>query len=322
MKLTILDVGHGNSSVLIHENSAIIIDAGTGSSLLEFLVEQRITNILAILLSHADLDHIDGLFPLLSAGFFSINEIRLNTDSSKTSAAWDDILYEIELLRRKHALRFEPTLTTAQSNLYVIGDVSIQILSPTPYLAARGPGSVDRKRRKITTNSISSVMKIETTAISVIVTGDIDIVGLSNLIENNDRISSNVLIFPHHGGNPGKCNPDSFTRTIFKTFQPQVVIMSIGRGRYSTPHPTIIGSLREENPSVRIMCTQISEHCSDILPTVVPDHLNNLFAFGRASNYCCAGSIEIDLRTGIILPEKTRHEDYIMRHIQQPLCLR
>ena len=43
--LAILDVGHGNCAVLRDRRGVVVIDAGPGSSLLEFLTEHKITNI-------------------------------------------------------------------------------------------------------------------------------------------------------------------------------------------------------------------------------------------------------------------------------------
>ncbi len=37
--LTILDVGHGNSAVLVDSEGVVVIDAGLKSSLLEYLTE-------------------------------------------------------------------------------------------------------------------------------------------------------------------------------------------------------------------------------------------------------------------------------------------
>ena len=52
-KLTILDVGHGNSAVLHDSHAIFIFDAGPGSTLNEYLRESGIDEIDALLISHS-----------------------------------------------------------------------------------------------------------------------------------------------------------------------------------------------------------------------------------------------------------------------------
>jgi len=62
----IVDVKHGNSAVLIDTDGVVVIDAGNGSKLLEFLSNRQITTIDVLILSHADGDHIGGVMALLT----------------------------------------------------------------------------------------------------------------------------------------------------------------------------------------------------------------------------------------------------------------
>ena len=52
--IAILDVGHGNCAVLEDEEGVVVIDAGPGGSLLQYLEDRRIEVIDLVLLSHAD----------------------------------------------------------------------------------------------------------------------------------------------------------------------------------------------------------------------------------------------------------------------------
>ena len=62
--LTILDVGHGQCVVLQDARGTVIFDAGSGPTLLEFLHESGIAEIDAVIISHADADHLSGLVSL------------------------------------------------------------------------------------------------------------------------------------------------------------------------------------------------------------------------------------------------------------------
>ena len=99
----IIDVGHGNSTVLIDDDGVVVIDAGPKSGLLEYLREQNITHVDILLISHADQDHLGAVAQLLASNEFTLGRVALNSDGEKASQAWDDMLYELDqaALRKK-----------------------------------------------------------------------------------------------------------------------------------------------------------------------------------------------------------------------------
>jgi competence protein ComEC len=158
--LAILDVGHGNSAVLNDGQRVVVIDAGPKSGLLEYLCERDIDDIDLVLVSHADSDHIAGLLAVLGSGAFRIRRVYLNSDSSKGTDIWDDLLSELEGLQARQAIEFEVSLTVAHSGRFDSAGTQIEILAPGPYLAGKGPGSLDHNGKRITTNSISAVIRL------------------------------------------------------------------------------------------------------------------------------------------------------------------
>ncbi len=56
--LTVLDVGHGNATVLIDTAGVVVIDAGKGGIILDFLKRLGIRQVDILLISHADDDHV------------------------------------------------------------------------------------------------------------------------------------------------------------------------------------------------------------------------------------------------------------------------
>ena len=74
--LCFLDVGHGNSTVLIAGDAdVVVIDVGQQSALSEFLSEQQITHVQSIYLSHADADHVGGLIGILASRQVTIGRV-------------------------------------------------------------------------------------------------------------------------------------------------------------------------------------------------------------------------------------------------------
>jgi beta-lactamase superfamily II metal-dependent hydrolase len=265
--IAILDVGHGNSTVIIDRSGTIVIDAGPKAGLMQFLVEHGINKLDVVLLSHADQDHIEGLTALLAAREFEIGVVRMNTDSQKDTTAWDDLIYELSCLQDTGLVDFKPYIIADPTERYSRGEIDIQILAPSSYLAAKGPGSRDRMGRRIDSNSISAVIRLvhKDTPI-LLLTGDLDELGLDNMISRNVDARSPVLIFPHHGGKAGaSTNLESFASRLCDYVKPKHVVFSIGRSN-KYPRPEIVRSILSYDPTIKISCTQLSEICAALLP--------------------------------------------------------
>ena len=113
---------------------------------------------------------------------------------------------------------------------------------------------------------------------------------------NKAELDAPILVYPHHGGLPGNMGPSGFAATLLPLGQPDRIIFSIGRGRYGTPDPLTVGSIRAACPDARIICTQLSEHCSRIPPAIpAATHLAPTFAQGRLRGACCGGTIIVPL---------------------------
>jgi competence protein ComEC len=324
--LYILDVGHGNCAVLVDTEGIIVIDAGHGSTLLEFLKKENIKKINHLLISHSDKDHIEGVIALLASGEIKIDSIKLNSDAQKGSKLWDDLLYSLDNENKKGTLRFEVSLTPNNSKELKTGTINTEVLAPSTYLAAKGPGAVDKKRRKITVNTMSAVIRLLDRRGNPIALfpSDIDEVGLFNLIESGIDMSSLLLVFPHHGGKPGDSDIISFTKRICNLVKPNIIVFSIARdNRYMNPHPEIINTIQKYDPHIWIACTQLSKRCATAVPNCNLKHLNKIFAQGSEKRKCCTGSIIIDLSNSAalsLLPDMVSHTKFIKKNIPMALC--
>jgi beta-lactamase superfamily II metal-dependent hydrolase len=142
--LAVLDVGHGNCSVLFDRGSSCVIDCGPGSFVLEFLTSEGITHIENVFLSHADVDHIEGLVALLASDKISIDHVYVNSDGIKESALWDDITYTVS----KSGATILHAAITKTEGTFLCGDILIYTCGPSAYLAAKSPGSTNRYEKK------------------------------------------------------------------------------------------------------------------------------------------------------------------------------
>lgn len=323
--LYILDVGHGNSAVLVDDKGVVIIDAGPGTALLEFLTQEGIAKIDVLLISHADKDHIKGVISLFESQI-SMGVVQLNTDSKKETDIWEDMTYELDLANKKGKVQFNIGLTTNDTGKFDKGKIHIEVLAPTPYLAVKGPGSTDRIGRTLTSNSVSAVVRLTKDGNPVVLlAGDIDDNGLLNLLENNVDPIAQIVVFPHHGGKTGKdTDSETFTKKLCEAIRPEVLIFSNGRGEYATPLEEITETIRRILPKTRIMCTQLSENCATELRMKKFPHLTAKFARGKEKGKCCAGTIviELDKDKPIIKPEENKHKVFIKKAAPNSLCLK
>lgn len=320
--IAILDVGHGNCAVIHDAGSIVVVDAGRKSGLLEFLSEENISHIGLVLISHADADHIGGLLAILNSDVVGVGEVRVNTDSVKESELWNDVLWSLEQYRRRGELKFHVGITTSDSGVFDQENVGIEILSPSPYLAARGPGSTDKEGRRITHNTISAVIRITWCEEPIaLLTGDLDEIGLEYLKAEGADASAPILVFPHHGGAPGPGDVGSFTQKLCELASPSTVLFSIGRdGPHRFPRPDIVARLRGINAEMRIACTQLSKHCAPANPTSRPTYLSN-FSMGAEKGKCCAGTIIIPLENAhAVAPDSPAHLDFISSAAPSSLC--
>ena len=318
--LAILDVGHGNSAVLFSGDDVAVFDTGTGPGLLEFLVEQNVDRIKTVVLSHADRDHIGGLAGLLAANTIAVERVVLNTDSLKGSAMWDDLLCELDARHRSGETRFDATICAGDDDDF--GAVTATAAAPSPYFAARGPGSRDRSGRTITSNSISAVIRLAADYGPIaVLAGDLDVVGFDELVRTGGAIDAPVLVFPHHGGGIGRGDVRAYVTALITRVRPRVVVFSIGRHRGGTPDLEIVRYVRAAAPKARIVCTQLSPHCARARPRFAPTHLSPVFALGSRDGACCGGTILISLSDpSRITPASAGHLAFIGQAAETPLC--
>jgi competence protein ComEC len=293
--VSILDVGHGNCAILI-DDKVVVIDAGPGTTLLDFLENEGIKEVGIVLISHADEDHIKGLVSLLESETVGVQIVRINSDALKGSPTWDDLTYLLDEANRTGKTIFDVGLTTNQTGAFDTAAIKIEILAPSPGLAVKGPGSHDHRGRKLTSNSNSAVIRLLRDGRPLLLLpGDIDETGLENLLENNADISAEIAVFPHHGGGAASSDLTTFAASFCTASKPKKLIFSIGRGKYDTPRPEIVAAVRSMLPPIRILCTQLSEHCASQLPGTDPSHLSDKVSKGKEFRKCCAGTIALTM---------------------------
>ncbi|HHA2913092.1 TPA: ComEC/Rec2 family competence protein [Stenotrophomonas maltophilia] len=329
-ELYLLDVGHGNCALIKRGSTAIVIDAPSKPVLARALDELGITEISSLLISHADADHLSGGIALIMDESRPVNNIYVNPDPRK-SRAWQEFRQAVRAAR-KRGTHIETSLNTNHSGRVSIGATTLTILHPTPELCLSTVEGVSDQDTKLTANNMSAVVRVDHAGSPVcLLAGDTDLTSLRSMMDDGVDLSAAVLVFPHHGGNAGGHDNKSFAKELTSTVNPELVFFSLGRGVHGTPQPDIISGVRESTGDVEgrvapyIACTQLSTRCSSKLPDKIDRSLDSR-SEGLAKNYCCAGTISVDLENasveGLIGQLKASHSAFVTGHVTSPLCTR
>ena len=118
---------------------------------------------------------------------------------------------------------------------------------------------------------------------AVLLPGDIDKIGLENLIEEKRDIDARILIFPHHGGTPGGIKVTEFVEKICELTKAEIIIFSIDSNDKDYPRVDVIKSITSKLSTATMLTTGFSNVIRDFIK----------------ANLGCAhkngvGSIEID----------------------------
>jgi len=317
--LHILDVGHGNCAVLVEKQSAVVIDAGRGRTLLDFLEAHGITEIRYVLVSHADSDHIDGLTSLFAASTkVPIGDLYVNPDRAKNTKRWEILVYTMGENTNSHL-----EITSKQPSKLRFADIDIEILAPAQQWAALGR---DLRGNRLRPNTLSAVIRlIKDRRPLILLAADIDQLVVDEWLRTGRNVEADTLVFPHHGGRPGRGDPVVFARQLCELVRPNTIIFSIGRtARFLNPRPDIVSAIRSALPQARILCTQLSVNCATSIPVGHPDHLSGEPALGKFEKVCCAGTISVDFTQPLsnIKPDHGAHRLWLRGNVPKALCMK
>lgn len=325
-RLIVLDVAHGNCSILQDTEGTIVIDCAHGDTLIETLRHLGILQVDRIIISHADQDHFKGFIDLLADESITVKYVHLNPDPKKGTLVLKAMRLAIKDAKERNGTTHE-LLHTAMTGKLDVGEVSVEILSPSIDIMGYSGGK-DLQGRSLTSNSVSAVIRlVYKSRGAALLAGDIDQVGLDNLLNNRYEIESDILVFPHHGGNTGtgkgKENHE-FTVKLCQQVKPNLVIFSTGRNKQPpNPREEIVKTLIDTIPNVHIMCTQLAKTCSPETLAISPTHLNTLPSRGKDDNHCCGGTVVINLsETETIYAPNSDHRQFVTENIVSALCMR
>jgi beta-lactamase superfamily II metal-dependent hydrolase len=293
----ILDVGHGNCTVLRDGSKCVIIDAKSDKLLYRELIASGVRRIEHLVLSHADSDHIAGALRLLPNEDFEVGTVWLNSDSRKDSQKWHELLVLLTDLHRARRLKARLAICDLDGLDLSLENISIDVLHPTLTDIGHGTGKRGRVRPEITTNGMSVVLRILLEGLpALLLPGDIDSAGLNQILSRDKDVSAHVLVYPHHGGHSGDDPEESFAKILCDAVSPGVVLFSMGRGVFRNPLPEVVEEIR--------------------------GYLLNRPAAGNTGNRSCVGTVRVAVADSqvVVEPSSLGHKRWIRQHVSAPMC--
>src|SRR6185436_15360701 len=125
----------------------------------------------------------------------TVNNVYLNPDQLKGTDTWEDVLWALRDARRTKNTKVHTSLTSELTGSLDNGGVHLEVIGPSPELVL---GRNDRNGRRLTSNSRSAVIRLVLKGRPLMLTtGDVDGVGLQDLLDEGRDLRAEILIFPH-----------------------------------------------------------------------------------------------------------------------------
>ena len=227
LKITVLDVEHGDAILLQDDKRNIMVDVGDSKN--RQLLEQKLSKygvnrIKSVIVSHHHKDHMGNIFTV--AGKYGVSNIYDNGNVNNGN---------------KNSIKLHNILSKGEYNNRVLksGDVVqidkgyyFEVLSPGEFLQAD-------KRIKNDQNNNSVVLKLHYGDFTMLLTGDIEAPTEALLYKKyGSSLKSDVLKVGHHGS-----KTSSYYKFI-EQVKPQYALISCGDFvKYHHPNKNVVGSL-------------------------------------------------------------------------------
>lgn len=207
MQVHYIDVGQGNSTLIMCDGKAMLIDAGDnseGTAVQSYLAHNNVSSLEYVIGTHPDADHIGGLDVIITK--FDCKTIIM-PDVSADTATYRDVIDAIKYKNNK-------ITTPVAGNTYKLGSAVITIIGPLD------------KYSDTNNNSVSVI--VQHGSKRFLFTGDAEEEAETDMLKSGVNLKCDVYEAGHHGSKTAS------TENFMKAVSPEYVVISCGSGNERT----------------------------------------------------------------------------------------
>lgn len=224
MQVHFINVGQGDSALIVTEDKTILIDSGEteyGKTVIEYIEKLGISKLDIIIGSHPHSDHIGSMSQVVDK--FDVDELIL---PKMTKDMIPDTDCYTNLIRSADKKKAKISYVRAGEKLEISEGCWIDILAPV--------SDYDDL------NNYSIVCKLIHGENSFLFTGDIETSAEYDIVESGAGLNVDVLKVPHHG------SATSSSYKFLKTVRPTYIVISVGSPNdYGHPNKAVCDRYKE-----------------------------------------------------------------------------
>lgn len=224
MEVHFLDVGQGDSTLIVCGGHAMLIDAGDdskGTQIQNYLQKQKIEKLDYLVLTHPDADHIGGAPVII--GKFEIDKVFVS-NYEKDNKTYQKLIQALDDKRLKYT-------TPKVGAQYTLGTATITILAP-------GKEYDDP-------NDASVALLVQNGNHKFLFTGDAGEEAEQDILDSGMTVSADVYHVGHHG------SKTSTSEDFLEAVNPTYAVISCAEGNeYGHPHAQTLNALRADGVKV------------------------------------------------------------------------
>lgn len=218
MEVHFIDVGQGDSTLVMCDGHAMLIDTGDyskGTAVQNYLQKQKISKLDYLILTHPDSDHIGGAPVIITK--FEIGKVFVS-NFEKDNKTYQKLIQALDNKRLKY-------ITPKVGTRYSLGTADITILAPND--------TYDDP------NNASIALMIQNGKNRFLFTGDAEENAEQDILEQDFDLSADVYKAGHHGSR------SSTSQKFFEAVKPSCAVISCGEDNsYGHPHAETLNTFR------------------------------------------------------------------------------